>query len=70
MGEAEQQFHMLLTVLFLSILFDTAKGGLISESFSLWLKSQKKDAKSISWAFCLLVDSAKDNNLAPVGDVN
>ena len=26
----------------------TVKGGLISESFSIWLKSPKKDAKSLS----------------------
>ena len=28
------------------------KGGLISESFSLWLKSPKKGAKSLSRASC------------------
>ena len=28
------------------------RGGLISESFSLWLKSPNKGAKSLSWALC------------------
>ena len=26
------------------------KGGIILEKFSLWIKSPKKDAKSLSWA--------------------
>jgi hypothetical protein len=36
------------------------KGGLISESFSLWPKSLKKNPKSLFWASSLFVDSAKD----------
>ena len=36
-------------------------GDLISESFSLLLKSPKKSAKSLSWATSLLVDSAQDS---------
>ena len=42
------------------------KGRLISESFSPWLKSPKKGAKSLSWASTLQVDSAKESDLAPL----
>ena len=41
------------------------KGGLISESLSLWLKSQNKGAKSLSCVFSFLVNSAQENELAP-----
>ena len=45
------------------------KGGLISESLSVWLKSPKMDAKSLPWA--LLVDSAQGMDLAPIfGDLS
>ena len=42
-----------------------AKGGLISESFSIWLKSSKIGAKSLSWAPSIYVDSVQDSDLAP-----
>ena len=48
-----------------------AKGGLISERFSFWLKSPQKDAKSLSWASSLSVDSAQNNDLAAfLGDLS
>ena len=42
------------------------KGGLISESFSLWIKSPKIGAKSLLCASSLLVDGAQDSDLAPI----
>ena len=44
----------------------SVKGGLISESFSLWLKSLKMGDKSLPWASFLLVDSAQRSDLAPI----
>ena len=41
------------------------KGGLISEFFSLWLKSPKKGVKSLPEASSVLVDSAQESDLAP-----
>ena len=41
-----------------------SKGGLISESFSLWLTSPNKAAKSLSWALCTKRESAQECNLA------
>ena len=38
-----------------------AKSGLISESFSLWLKSLKKCAKSLSWALSTQRENAQDS---------
>ena len=47
------------------------KGGLISESFSVWIKSYKKGAKSLSWASSLYVDIDQDSDLAPfLGDLS
>ena len=47
------------------------KGGLISESFSLWVKSPKIGANSLSWASSLYVDSALKSDLAPIfGDLS
>ena len=48
----------------LYILEISAKGGLISGSFSLWLKSPKMVAKSQPLASFLWVDSAQGGNLA------
>ena len=42
------------------------KGGLISESFFTWLKSEKKSAKSLFWASSL--KGAQDRHLAPFFD--
>ena len=62
---------------FLWILFpkltkiDIRKGGVISESFSLWLKSAKLGAKSRPWASSLYADSAQGCGLAPIiGDLS
>ena len=47
------------------------KGGLISESFSFWLKSPKMGAKSRSWASSLFVDSPQGCSLVPIfGDLS
>ena len=48
----ENAFNCLNWVLFIQ-LRTASKGGLISESFSLWLETQKKGAKSLSWAYSL-----------------
>ena len=46
------------------------KGGLISESFSLWLKSPNKGAKSLMNTF-FFVQSAQENDLTPyLGDLS
>ena len=53
-----KQYHRTLsnfqsTILYKHKIFTNSfwlKGGLISESFSLWLKSPNKGAKSLSWA--------------------
>ena len=37
-----------------------SKGGLISESFSLWLKSPKTGAKSLSWELLTKREDAQD----------
>ena len=41
------------------------KGGLISESFSLWLKSSKKSAKSQFCVSSLLMVSPQESDLVP-----
>ena len=43
-------------------LFKSRKDGLISETFSFWLKSPKKMA--LSWAYSPLVDSAQEGYFA------
>ena len=47
----------------------SSKGGLISESFSLWLKSPKMGAKSRSWVSSLFVDSPQGCSLALILDI-
>ena len=47
------------------------QGGLISELFSLLLKSRNKCAKSHSWAPSVYVDIAQECDLAPLlGDLS
>ena len=47
-----------------------AKGGLFSETFSLWLKSPNKGAKSLMNTF-FFVQSAQENDLTPyLGDLS
>ena len=47
------------------------KGSLISESFSLWLKSPKMGAKSLLWALSIKRENAQGSDLAPiVGNLN
>ena len=43
-----------------------AKGGLISESFSLWLKFPKMDAKTRPRACPIYLHSAQGRDLAPI----
>ena len=53
-------YAILITNLRLRVTFlQTAECSLISEFFSLWLKSPKKVAKSQPWASLLYVDSAQ-----------
>ena len=40
------------------------KGGLISESFLLWIKSPKIGARSLLWSSSLFVDGGQDSDLA------
>ena len=43
-----------------------AKCGLITESFSLWLKYPKMNAKSLPWALSTPTEDAKGIDLAPI----
>ena len=48
-----------------------AKGDLISDSFSLWLKCPKIDAKSLPWALFIQKEDAQGSDLAPIfGDLS
>ena len=47
------------------------KGGLISESFSLWLKSPKMGTKLQPWGLSTKREDAQDLDLAPIfGDLS
>ena len=52
-----------------SFLHDTSKGGLISESFSFWLKSSQKYAKSLFCTYLFGVDSAQDSVGTFLGEI-
>ena len=53
------------TVLYLTWTKPTlSKGGLVSESYSLWFKSSNKGAKSLLFSLLTLLDSREDSHLA------
>ena len=53
------RFNTILTWVKSFLFFSVFKGGLISESFSFWLKYLKKGAKSLSWASSFLIFEPK-----------
>ena len=46
------------------------KGGLISESFLLWIKSQKIVTKSVTWALSTLIDVLESDLASIFGDLS